>query len=171
MLHRTVLNVEIHPVQQADIPALELLSGPPEKHRQRLAIQQRDLGVYLVAMSEGRPVGHSMVKWGGTDDDLIGSRLTDCPDLEDLFVHPDSRSKGIGSLLLSGSEEWARRKGYRCIGLGVGVDNHRAHKLYLDCGYRDSGLGPYPHKVHYHDGKGRHRTRIEVCEYLIKLLT
>ncbi len=170
MLHRTALKVEIHPVQPAEIPALELLSGPPEKHRQRLSLQLHDLGVYLVAQLDGLPVGHALVKRAGASDDIIASRLAGCPDLEDLYVRPDLRSVGIGSTLLSRAEDWARSRGYSCIGLGVGIDNVRARKLYKSCGYRDSGFGRYPHKVHYHDGKGRHRTRIEVCEYLIKPL-
>ncbi|HEX2922621.1 MAG TPA: GNAT family N-acetyltransferase [Chloroflexota bacterium] len=170
MLHRMALKVEIHPARPEELRGLEMLSGPPEKHRQRLSLQQHDLGIYLVALSDGLPVGHALVKRDGAADEAIASRLQRCPDLEDLFVRPDLRSMGIGSSLLARAEEWARHEGYRCIGLGVGIDNLRAHKLYTGNGYRDSGLGRYPHKVHYHDGKGRHRTRNEVCVYLIKQL-
>ncbi len=168
---QTPVKVEIRPLAEAEIGLLERLlpsSTPPEKHRDRFALQQQGRVVYLVAWQNGMPIGHGLLKWNGTEDEPVASHLPDCPDVEDLFVTPKLRSKGIGSQLLATAEDLARQRGYRRIGLGVGIDNPRAHALYLRRGYRDSGYGRYPHRVFYVDGLGRHQLRIEICVYLIK---
>ncbi len=170
---RTILKVEIRPLAEGETDLLERRissSTPSEKHRERLALQQQGRVVYLVAWQNAMPVGHGLLKWQGTEDEPMASRLRDCPDLEDLFVTPELRSRGIGSQLLAAAEDLARRRGYRRIGLGVGIDNPRAHALYLRSGYRDSGYGRYPHRVYYADEQGDRRWRIEICVYLIKEL-
>ncbi len=170
---RTIVKADIRPVEEGDISLLEQsipASTPPEKHRQRFDLQQQGRVVYLVAWQNGLPVGHGLLKWNGTEDEPMASRLRDCPDVEDLFVSPELRSKGIGSQLLATAEDLARQQGYRHIGLGVAIDNPRAHALYLRHGYRDSGFGQYPHRVFYVDGQGRHHWRIEICVYLVKEL-
>ncbi len=170
---RSAVQVAIRPLEDEEVEILErsLPSGPPEKHRERVTLQRDGQVAYLVAWQGGTPVGHVLLKWSGTDDKPMASRLRDCPDIEDLFVSPGLRSRGIGSRLLAAAEELVRQRGYRRVGLGVGIDNPRAHSLYLRHGYRDSGFGRYPHPVYYVDEQGNHRCRWEICVYLIKELS
>lgn len=164
--------IQVRPLRPEDTVLLErrLASQPTEKHRVRLAMQQQGQALYLVAWQGEEPVGHVLLKWDGTVDEPMASQLADCPDIEDLWVRPDLRSRGIGSLLLGTAEDLARQRGFSQVGLGVGIDNLRALALYQRRGYQDSGLGDFLHAVYYRDDQGRQRVRWETCTYLIKRL-
>ena len=41
-----------------------------------------------------------LLEWDGIEDEPIRSGLLDCPNLEDLFVMLEFRSRDIGSMLL-----------------------------------------------------------------------
>ena len=129
------LVVDIRPVAQGELGLLERQIGfdwaALGKHRERFAGQQDGKVVYLVAWRGNLPVGYVLVQWEGTTDDPMQSQLVDhFPNLEDLFVAPDYRSRGVGTQLLEASEGLAKREGYSRIGLGVAVDNLRARSLY-----------------------------------------
>ena len=168
------LVVEIRPVAQDELGFLERKIGfdwaALGKHRERFARQQEGKVVYLVAWLGNLPVGHVLVKREGTTDDPTLSQLGDCPNLEDLFVAPAHRSRGVGSQLLDASEALAKRQGFSRIGLGVAVDNPRARMLYELRGYEDAGFGEYTTGGHYVDRDGQEKTWEEVCRYLIKQL-
>lgn len=164
--------VEIRPLEANEVDLLErnLVSGPAGKHREYLYEQQRGETVYLVAWENGLPVGHIVLRWAGTIHEPVASRLRNCPNIEDLFVHPDYRKRGIGSMLLADAEELARRRRYPAVGLSVAVDNRPARTLYEHRGYRDSGFGTFQHTVPHLDQQGRLQLREETCVYLIKQL-
>ena len=168
------LVVEIKPVAEEELDLLERHIrfdwAAIGKHRERFARQQEGKVVYLVAWRGNLPVGHVLVQWEGTTDDPTLSQLSDCPNLEDLFVAPDYRSQGVGAQLLEASEALATRKGYSRIGLGVAVDNPRARSLYELRRYEDAGLGEYTTGGIYVDRDGQEKTWGEVCNYLTKQL-
>lgn len=171
-IRRAPAKVEIRPFAEEEIPILEqhLRSGPANRHRQRYRLQQEGDGYCLVAWHDGLPVGHGIISWSGSPDEPMASQLRDCPDIEDMFVLPEYRSRGIGSQLLAALERLARQFGYFRVGLGVAINNVRAWDLYRRQGYQDSGFGEYPHYTTYIDDQGRMRSRIETCIYLIKEL-
>ena len=147
---------------------LSLNSGYPDKHRKRLDRQRRGEAVYLIAWHGEVPVGHGLLKWEGPDDGPMTARLERCPDVEDLFVHPDYRSRGIGARLLECAEGLARDRAFQKIGLGVSVENARARALYRRLGYEDAGFGEYIDRWQYTDENGRKRWWEETCNYLVK---
>lgn len=165
-------DIDIGPVAQSEIALLErhMTFGPPGKHYQRLVMQQKGEVVYLIAWYGALPVGHALLQWDGATDEPMASRLHDCPYIEDLFVSPNYRSRGIGSKLLAVGERLVMARGYCRSGLGVGIENPRARLLYESRGYTDSGMGEYPHIVSYVDRQGWERRRKETCVYLIKEL-
>ncbi len=140
------------------------------KHRARLDRQDRGEVLYFVAWRGATPSGHLLLEWGGTEDEPIRSGLLDCPNLEDLFVMPDFRSRAIGSMLLDAAITAAREAGYTQLGLGVAIDNPGAIRLYEQKGFQDCGLGEYTSGGSYVDRDGTVQTWQETCTYLIKRL-
>ena len=166
------LTVEIKPIAGEELGLVERHISfdwaAPGKHRDRLVRQQAGEVVYLVAWDGDLPVGHALLKWNGTTDEPMVFRLRGCPDIEDLFVSPEHRSRGIGSQLLDAAESLAVGKGYSRIGLGVSINNPRARSLYGHRGYEGSEFGEYREAGRYVDRDGRERSWEDVCNYLIK---
>ena len=162
---------EIRPLAQEEIPLLDAhldagrLAG---RHHDRFTQQQDGILTYLIAWLDGIPVGHTMVRWEGTTDAYVADRIADCANLEDLFVMPELRSKGIGTQILSYGERLAAERRFARIGLAVGIDNLRARALYERLGYVDTGFGVFEIGGTYTDIHGNVREWREVCEYLVK---
>ena len=57
--------------------------------------------------------------------------------VDDVFVHPDHRNRGIGRALIASVEGWARRKGANGVSLQVAAANGRGRKFYEDLGFRE----------------------------------
>lgn len=58
--------------------------------------------------------------------------------LDDLYLVPAGRGKGLGAALMEAVEGEAKRLGVRALHLEVGRDNHRAKALYAARGFRDN---------------------------------
>lgn len=166
------ITANIRPLAEEEIDLLErhIAFGSPEKHRERFVRQRKGEVVYLAAWHKSPPVGHALLKWYGSTDEPMASELDNCPDIEDLFVSPDYRSRGIGSQLMDAVEDLAKEQGYFRVGLGVGSDNFRARSLYEHRGYKDSGFGEYRESGSYVDKDGQQQSWEEICVYLIKKL-
>lgn len=54
--------------------------------------------------------------------------------LNDLFVHPNVRRRGVGELLLSAAHDYGRKNGMHYLELSTAVDNP-AQRLYEACGW------------------------------------
>ncbi len=128
------------------------------KHRARLDRQDRGEVLYFIAWRGATLSGHVLLEWGGAEDEPIRSRLLECPNLEDLFVMPEFRSQGIGSMLLDAAITAVREAEYTQLGLGVAVDNAGAIRLYDQRGFQDSGLGQYASGGSYLDRDGAVQT-------------
>ncbi len=89
------------------------------------------LGFILLAVFDGAPIGlayaasHLSAEHGGT----IGW-------LEELFVQPEWRSRGVGSLLLDGTLTRAENLGWRGLELEVVAGHERALSLYRRHGFQ-----------------------------------
>lgn len=90
---------------------------------------------YLIAWEGTRPVGHAHLAWEGTHLGL--------PEIQDVFVVPDRRRRGIATALTLAAEREARRRGFDRISLSVSAQgNEPARRLYERLGYRDAGVEP-----------------------------
>ena len=166
------MTVEIRPLTTGE---LEIVEGQinfdwaaHQKHRERLGRQYAGKAVYLIAWCGDIPVGHVLLEWSGTSDEPMRSQLLHCPNLEDLFVVPQHRSKGVGSRLLQEAEARVQQEDYSHIGLGVAVDNPGARRLYQHQGYDDAGFGEYTSGGSYINREGKEQTWEENCFYLLK---
>lgn len=65
------------------------------------------------------------------------------PEIHDLWISQEWRNKGFGKKLILHLEDSARMKGYKHIGLGVGLykDYGQAQRLYCTLGYIPDGNG------------------------------
>ena len=64
--------------------------------------------------------------------------------LNDLYVAPEGRRKGIGRMLLEAAADFARQAGAARLALSTAVDNHTAQSLYETAGWtRDSDFYTY----------------------------
>jgi GNAT superfamily N-acetyltransferase len=168
-------NVEIRPpANDDDVARLDhyLAKGTPEKHRDRYARQQTGRVTYLVAWEGERPVGHVLIRWDGPHLESMHSALPACPELEDYYVDPGYQGRRIGLRLIETAEQEALARGYRHMGLAVGLtpDYDRARAIYLRRGYRGVGFAPYYEGWWATDSTGRRVWWEEAVEYLVRPL-
>jgi GNAT superfamily N-acetyltransferase len=101
----------------------------------RLPRDVEEHSTYLVAWEDAVPVGHAHIAWSGTHLGL--------PEIQDVFVLPELRRRGIASQLTHAAEDEARARGWDRISLSVSRDaNPAASRLYATLGYADAGAEP-----------------------------
>ena len=65
------------------------------------------------------------------------------PEIQDVFVSPEQRRRGIAAQLTHAAEEEARTRGWGSISLSVSQEgNLAATRLYAKLGYSDAGVAP-----------------------------
>ncbi|MFE9441740.1 GNAT family N-acetyltransferase [Streptomyces sp. NPDC006602] len=161
--------MEITVCAPADVALLDQHMGSPgvtSFHARRFARQEAGECTYLVAWLDGRPVGHTEMRWLGCAAPDV---TVDCPEIGGLGVWPEElRSRGIGTALIRAAEDLARERRLTTVGIGVGRDNPRAAALYARLGYRS--LVDYVDRYAYEDHDGTTRECVEQCTFLVKEL-
>ena len=174
MIETQSTGLAIRPLLRGDIPRLErelpFEDVCPGKYYEYYSLQQSGAGVSLTGWQGVRPIAHALVCWRGPVREPMASSLKRCAHLSAFHVHPDCRSRGVGTDLLKWTESVVRARGYRHIGLSVDVDNSRARLLYDRLGYVDAGFAPFAHRWSYTDPSGVRHGHEEVCIYLVKVL-
>ena len=132
-------DVVIRSAEPADMPAVaaayEWLFVPPGQRppqwdgasavRALHEVSSSDRSVVLIADVDGDLVGFCTVYL-----DILSVRFGQRSWVEDLAVHSDRRSQGIGHHLLTAAENWARERGATHLELDSGNDRTRAHRFY-----------------------------------------
>jgi ribosomal protein S18 acetylase RimI-like enzyme len=57
--------------------------------------------------------------------------------VDDVFIEPEYRNRGMGRALLQSVQAWAQERGADGISLQVAAANARGRKFYEDLGFRD----------------------------------
>ncbi len=164
--------MEIKPCRDGDVELLErwTTSGLSRHHATRFGRQQQGASTYLIAWSQGSPVGAGELKWSGCDETQVRDAFPGCPELNGLQVAPAQlRSRGIGTAIISHAEDLARRRGCDRLGLGVDDSNERAARLYLRLGYAGPGCR-YLDRYHYITGDGVRHQVADPARFLVKQL-
>jgi GNAT superfamily N-acetyltransferase len=82
-------------------------------------------GAVFIARHDGRAVGFATLDWKWSS--LKAARIGY---LEDLFVDPDARGRGIADALIEICAERCRELGMPAMEWLTATDNHRAQKVY-----------------------------------------
>jgi ribosomal protein S18 acetylase RimI-like enzyme len=110
--------------------------------------------------------GYVTIKW---ESDYPYFKQQGISEISDLNVLPNYRNQGLGSRLIVASENMAKERDYKHIGLGVGmtVDYGNAQRLYVKLGYVPDGYG-----LHYRNKPVSYGDKVMVDDdlviYLIK---
>lgn len=139
-------------------------------HLKRFKEQEKGNAKYLIAWLLEKPIGHIFLRLDGTKDKLIKKEIGRCAHIEAAAVKPNLRSRGIGTKLVRKCESLSRKKGFKKIGMAVGINNLRASKLYKKLGYKESGLGKFKTGWFVKDKRGKRKKEYEICVYLVKRL-
>ena len=155
-------------VTSADLAALAHSLGQEHYFSDRLERQRSGRGIMLAAWVDELPVGDVYLWLEPAEEAELRQRLPGVPLVQHLEVRDGHRNRRIGTALLRTAERLLHDCGHRRVALGVGLDNHRAARLYRRCGYQE---WPYPpittaYEEFLPDGSRRRLT--EVCQILVK---
>ncbi|MCM1100092.1 MAG: ribosomal protein S18-alanine N-acetyltransferase [Clostridium sp.] len=128
-------NVIIRPLRETDVPGLARIEreifSMPWSEKAFLELLEHPYSLYMVAESEGRPIGCA----GLTMLDNEG-------DIEKVMVEEARRGQGVGAVLLEELLREAARRGVRDFTLEVRAGNRPAIRLYEKFGFAAEGLRP-----------------------------
>lgn len=98
---------------------LEMLNHAPEPN------------ITLMAEQDGTPLG--FIHACNHQDDISNET---CGTVTLLAVSPNAQKMGVGQLLMSSAEEWAKNQGYRLLHLEVFANNTNAQHFYQHLGFK-----------------------------------
>jgi predicted N-acetyltransferase YhbS len=98
----------------------------------------------FIAEYEGEIAAYVTVQWNGDYKPFIEKNI---PEIKDLNTFIKFRNKGIATRLMDKAEARIKEKGYKTIGIGVGLysDYGTAQRMYVKRGYNFDGNG-----INYH---------------------
>ena len=148
--------MEIRPLAEADLPAFagHFREGNPAQLGRALRLQSEDAAVMLVASQDGVPLGRVLLHWRPVPESPPEWH-TAVSFPEEFLVLTPYRSQGIGTAIMAEVERLSRERGYIRVSVGVGLDNTRAHDLYLRLGYVDTNFGPFEDGGTFYDHAGK----------------
>jgi GNAT superfamily N-acetyltransferase len=114
---------EFESIRGFDRPRIEALL--------RGLVREPQRGACWVAEADGRLCGYllAVFMWSLEHGGLMA-------EIDELFVSPDKRSAGAGSLLVARAERDLEERGLVRLQLQIGSGNHRARLFYERHGYR-----------------------------------
>ena len=140
------LRVSLEPATEAHVPVLlewmrdfyahEGIAFDPAASERvlRELLGRPPLGRVLEIVSDGTPVGYAVLALGFSLE--FGGRSAF---LDELFVEPAWRGRGVGTAALALLQDVARELGARSLALEVGLDNAGAERLYRREGFTSNG--------------------------------
>jgi len=159
--------VLVSPCTENDLIRVEAL-WPRRGCGDRFRRQEDEQSAFLLARVPDGVVGRVEIMWTGPRMPCVAAIYPAVPELNGLDVLPQARRRGIGTALLLSAESLARSRGCRAVGLGVGVDNPEAERIYRRLGY--VGDLAYADKYVWEDDNGRSHDAADRCRFLTKRL-
>ncbi|MFC4533122.1 GNAT family N-acetyltransferase [Sphaerisporangium dianthi] len=107
-------------------------SRPPDWDRDRAVERTAQvLADENAALFEARSHQDRLVGVASVYLDILSVRFGRRASIEDLAVHPEWRSRGVGAALLTTARTWAQDHGADYVFLESGVARAEAHRFYL----------------------------------------
>lgn len=167
------MKIDIKAARKQDLIILnsKLPVNTPNFHKNQLKEQEAGDNLYLIAWKGNEPIGHLLVRFGGTKKKKVKQYLKKCPHLEAMGVKEEFRRKEVATQLVQEAEKLIKEKNLEIVGLAVENDPKSApHRLYKKLRYKDWGHGEVIESWEFIDEKGKKKTKHEKCIYLIKKL-
>ncbi|HEY4831291.1 MAG TPA: GNAT family N-acetyltransferase, partial [Waddliaceae bacterium] len=120
----TLDKIVICPMRETDIDIIAVNHCPPwstveeTKGRWHQYYKEQQEGTRTVGVVEQE---QKILGYGSLFLKSEYSHFPNIPEINDLWIYEEYRGKGAGSRLIGWLEELARRKGYKQIGIGVGL--------------------------------------------------
>ncbi len=92
--------------------------------------------VFLIAESDGAPIGYAQLILTSTDKALKSSKPLE---IRRIYASQDHIGKGVGKALMQASISEAKQRGCDCVWLGVWEKNPRAISFYKKWGFIEVG--------------------------------
>jgi GNAT superfamily N-acetyltransferase len=162
-------DITVRTVREEDLVWLERFfpAGGRAKHRERFEMQLDGAAEYLIAWHLV-PVGHLLLMWDGCPDEPITGMQEIEPFIEDFFVLPAARRKGVGNALMKAAEDMIRERGYERAALTNSINNPLSMIVHLKRGWRKAGIEPFEAHRTFTDERGSKREWSARVEYLVK---
>lgn len=74
--------------------------------------------------------------------EVLGFYQLDGDEVEQFYVAPDARGKGVAAALMADAEAQLRQQGYERIWLACAIGNDRAARFYEKTGWQNMGQTP-----------------------------
>ena len=139
-------NAKLRPVCDMDAETIAVHYCPPWstpteiREKWNRCHQEHQSGIRVVAVLE---MDQEILGYGSLLLKSEYPHFLNIPEINDVWIYEKHRGHGLGTLLITWLEDVARKKGYKEIGIGVGLyaDYGRAQKLYFHLGYTPDGHG------------------------------
>ncbi|MBB5834461.1 GNAT family N-acetyltransferase [Kribbella italica] len=161
--------LEIRPATRQDVERLLDVAASPARRahlESRWVEQEQDDAVFLLAHDEGGIVGQTSL--------LRTSKYAEVAAAHDVAeingLHAFVQGAGVGSALIAASEELARAWRRDAIGLGVGLENPGAARLYARLGYQPTQFRVIDEWTEVDADGTVLVTHRDPCDYLLKPL-
>lgn len=122
---------------------LQRLSGYGEKtlEEELKAVQEKN-GYFPLAFDGDKLVGFGIcvINPPSTPEMQLGSKSVTSGRVEELYIIPEYRGKGLAKMLMIEMEAYLKSRGCEYVHLGVFAFNENAHEMYEHLGYKDKGI-------------------------------
>lgn len=151
-----------------DVEALAALRYGHTMHRDRVRDADGTTMRYLVAVEDDQVVGFGVLVLAQPP---AWPAMRHIPQMVDLYVKPERRSRGIGTCMIRTMEQLAAAAGSDAILLGVDPEsNARALALYQRLGYESIDKKPVEDRWSFTDSDGVVHRGVERIIHMRKML-
>ncbi len=140
-------------------------------HADDLRDQSQSNLSFYVAWLNGNPVGHALVRWLGSRDEIVRNIYPNCPEIYRLRVLKEFRSQGIATAIIKKCENEAHKRQHLLIGLGIHSNITSKCNLYIRLGYELSTVDSYIDTYKKESDDGTVTTIRKNAQFLIKRIS
>ena len=135
----SLAGINVRRIEAEELRALQAVipAWNSTEYAKRLAAQDREELVQVVAWAAAAPVGKGMVLFPGYEEYSTSARREGCAEIRDVGVVGSARRRGVATALIGALEDAARERDMDRIGLTVaqGEEDASARALYDKLGY------------------------------------